>query len=307
MILQDVTSVQDDSLARLNRALMSTYTPSTLYTLCTATAGLDLGSITASERLPDIGHFETDTGVLQCPLYREFGESHGSLNVITALQDGCEVFFAQLGGNLGIKLLNYYGEDMGFGQSTGIELPESVGALAGPAYREAAGLAAWVPSMTPSAAAGLSDNEATPLQLAGMLSVLLAGGNRYEIHVFSESRSYVSGDVLEQYRPTLLAEMDLHDGVSELLLSALEDKASANTLLWSKTAELRASGIRVGYLGAESFSGTMSSENALCVAYGRNKSGESISVCVVLEHGASADMASPTVAAVLESWAAASH
>lgn len=293
---------RDDTTPLLNRALMATYTPSTLYTLCTATAGLDLGVITASERLRDMGQFITGTAVLECPLYRDFGESHGSLSVVTALQDGCEVFFAQLGGSMDAKLLNYYGEDMGLGQKTGVELPESTGVLAGPAYRALAGLAPWTPSMTPAAAVGLSDNACTPIQLATMVSSLLTQGDRYETHLFHEAHSYVSGDVLEQHRSVLQAQMDLYEKDTSLLLGALQDKAMANALLWEKTAEVRASGVSVGYLGAQSFSTTFNSEDALCVAFGDDGEGNAISICVVLEHGANAELTAPTVAAVMEAW-----
>ena len=76
----------------------------------------------------------------------------------------------------------------------------------------------------------------------------------------------------------------------------------ANALLWEKTAEVRASGVSVGYLGAQSFSTTFNSEDALCVAFGDDGEGNAISICVVLEHGANAELTAPTVAAVMEAW-----
>jgi penicillin-binding protein 2 len=250
-----------------------------------------------------MGEFSTNSVTLLCPLYREFGQSHGSLNVITALQDGCEVFFAQLGGSMDARLLNYYGEDMGLGQLTGVELPESAGILAGPSHRELAGLAPWTPSMTPAAAVGLSDNTCTPIQLSTMLSTLLCGGDRYQTHLFYEAHSYVSGDVLERFNPALQAHMELTNDVRDVLLRALEDKAAACALLWDKTASSRANGIRIGYLGASSISTTVNSDNALCIAYGQRRDGEAISVCVVLEHGADPELATPTAAEIINAWA----
>ncbi|MBQ9797694.1 MAG: hypothetical protein IJW50_08250 [Clostridia bacterium] len=291
----------------INRATSSLYTPSELFHLCTAIAGLDQSKLSADTMRSDLGIFSAGTTDILCPLYEKFDVTHESLNVSTALTDGCEVFFATLGESIGIDYLNAYGRSLGLGQATGIEISESTGALAGPEYSAQAGLSAWSDSMTPLAAVGLSDHLCTPLQLCSMLSTILQGGDRVAVRLFGDTRSYISGTILEMGDTTLLSRMRLNREDVNIVIDSMKTSAMANTLLMAKTAALRESGVEIGYLGADSVFGTMNSQNALLLAFGSQKNTESpstkdIAVCVVLEHGADPTLASPTAAAVLNTY-----
>ncbi|MBQ8718366.1 MAG: hypothetical protein IJY66_03795 [Clostridia bacterium] len=299
----DINLTSDDTSPHLNRATSALYQPGELFHICTALCGLDTVEIEPHTMLADDGNFGHD---ILCPLYQKYNVSHQSLNVSTALTDGCNVFFAQLGQRLAISELERQAASLGLGQSCGFELTESVGAVAGPSWRTSAGMSPWTSEMLPLAAIGLSDHRATPLQLCSMLSTVITGGDRYAARVFKDARSYVSGTVMEQGRAQLLSRAYLNDGDVSLIRSSMQSAARANTLLMSKTVTLQQRGIEVGCLGSSVMAGTRNSEDALLLSYASENlptgTGKQIVVCVALEHGANPTLASPTAAAVLEAF-----
>lgn len=299
-----ILSEDDDTSPYLNRATSALYQPGELFHVVTALCGLDSFEIDATTMLPDSGDY--GQGIV-CPLYQKYGDAHQSLNVSTALTDGCNVFFATLGQKLSISDLEKQATVLGFGKACGIEIPESVGSVAGPAYRTSAGLTPWDAAMLPQAAVGLSDNRVTPLQLCSALSVLLEDGNRHAMRLFQDARSYVSGTIMEQGRDQLLSHTYLNDSDVALILDSMRSAARANTLLMTKTVSLQQRNIAVGFLGSSVMAGTKSSEHAILLSYASENNsgterGKQIVVCVTLEHGANPTLASPTAAAVLEQY-----
>ena len=119
-------------------------------------------------------------------LYREYHRTHGWVNVSKALEVSCNVFFYDVGRRLTIQLLDKYASEFGLGQHTGNELPESVGALAGPENSKKIGQD-WNEGTVLSAAIGQSDNSFTPLQLANYVATLVNGGTRYSVHVLQST------------------------------------------------------------------------------------------------------------------------
>ena len=107
---------------------------------------------------------------------------------------------------MGIKTMNSFCRAYGLGLSTGIELPEKTGILAGPDYREENGLLGWTEGNTIAAAIGQSDNSFTPLQIANYISTVTNGGTRYSLHLLKEVRSY--GDRSERIYETPITVLD---------------------------------------------------------------------------------------------------
>lgn len=132
---------------------------------------------------------------------------HGGINVVTALQKSCNVFFYETGLAMGIEKMNDYSTLFGLGQKTGIEIGESAGVLAGPAHSALFGKT-WTPGGTATAAIGQSDNLFTPIQLAAYAMTLANGGVRYQTHLLHSRLSY-DGTVAEMYEPTIAATVPL--------------------------------------------------------------------------------------------------
>ena len=200
---EDYSTLAKDKTAPLwNRALRSTYAPGSTMKPVMAAAGLQEGVITENTKI-------------NCTrIYNRFPDMQfsclqlhhsGNIDVKTALFRSCNIFFYETGYQLGIGRMNDYCTRFGLGQKTGIELPESTGVLASPAYREAHG-GTWYPGDVVQAAIGQSDNLFTPLQLANYAATLANGGKHYEAHFVKSVKSSDYETMILQKDATLINE-----------------------------------------------------------------------------------------------------
>ncbi len=200
----------------LNRSLNGLYTPGSTFKLGTAAAALEEGVINTFGEVNCIGYYTLYNYTMKCWVYPE---AHGHQNVVEAITHSCNVFFAEMGNRLGIEKMNRYSKAFGLGESTGIELAESTGNLAGEASRLANGGSAWYPADTVMAAIGQSDNRFTPLQICNYVTTLLRGGNRYRVHILDSIREYYTDEIVRSYTPELVSEFS----VSQKTLAAIMD------------------------------------------------------------------------------------
>lgn len=181
-----------------NRATSSAYAPGSTFKPLTALAALEEGVVTLTEKI-------NDPGVWYYPQMIEGSEpfkahcwkrsGHGRLNITQAITNSCNVFFYEMGYRLGINALNKYAREFGLGESTGIEIGDKSGTLAGPEEREAAG-GTWYGGDTTQAAIGQSDNLFTPLQLANYIATLVSGGKHCQAHLLKSVKSYDNSQVI---------------------------------------------------------------------------------------------------------------
>ena len=181
------TLANDLSSPLWNRALQSAYAPGSTMKPAIALAALE-------EKTIDINsvRYCGQTYVLEDQTFKCL-DRHGYINVTTALEKSCNIFFFEMGKEMGIDKMNKYSNLLGLGQKTGIELPEAEGMLASIANKEAAGQV-WNPGDTVQAAIGQSDNLFTPLQLANYAATIANGGTRYQPYII---RSVLSSDMSE--------------------------------------------------------------------------------------------------------------
>ena len=147
----------DERSPMFNRAINGTYAPGSTFKPGVAAAALTEGILEPYTQIECTGvyeyykdsHFEP-----RCWINLMFGGRHGWLDVSSAIRVSCNCFFYETGRRLGIEKMNRYCRVYGLGQSTGIELDESVGVLAGPEYREGSGLGQWSPGDVVQAAIG---------------------------------------------------------------------------------------------------------------------------------------------------------
>lgn len=139
---KDYTHLQEDPLRPLfNRGLQGLYAPGSTYKMVTAIAALEEGIITPETMILDTGKYTYYSSPQpSCLIYPQSGRTHGLLNVSEALAVSCNVFFFDIGRQLGISLLNDYSHKFGLGEKSGVELPgEEAGIVAGPDYTESLG------------------------------------------------------------------------------------------------------------------------------------------------------------------------
>ncbi len=195
-----------------SRFALGTYAPGSTFKPAVACAALEEGVITKDTEFKCSGTMKFYDQTLQC-LHQK---THGNENVAEAIRDSCNIFFYKTSLEIGINKMNEYCSMLGFGEKTGVEIPESKGVLAGRTERENAG-GYWNLGDTVHAAIGQSDNLFTPLQLANYCSTIANGGTRYEAHfvksVISKSNNAIS------YKEPKVAE---NTGFSKATLSTVQ-------------------------------------------------------------------------------------
>ena len=188
-----------------DRALNGSYPPGSTFKPAMALIGLEQNKI---------GVHDTITCVHKYTRFSDYQPTclgyHGGLNVSTALAKSCNYFFYELGYRIGIADMNRYCRQFGLGVSTGVELPEYKGVLAGKDAREAAG-GIWNPGDTIQAAIGQSDNAFTPLQMAVYTATIATGGTRYKAHYLKS---------IYDYGVTTLIDDDFTEAVDKVEISA---------------------------------------------------------------------------------------
>ena len=182
----------------MNRATTGRYPPGSTFKPLMAVAALEEGITTLTERIRDTGYWVypdtiAGSGVWGWWCWNHAG--HGLQNITQALSNSCNYYFYEMGYRLGISKIRDYCLAFGLGKSTGIEIGDSAGVLAGPEEREARG-EVWYGGDTVQAAIGQSDHLFTPLQLANYIATLVSGGEHYDAHLLKTVKSYDNNQVL---------------------------------------------------------------------------------------------------------------
>ncbi len=185
-----------------NRGFQSAYAPGSTMKPAIALAGLEEGTINLNSGYYCGGTLQVEDQTFGCL------STHGGLNVTTAIQKSCNIFFFELGRELGIDKMNKYCNLLGLGQKTGIELPEAEGMLASIANKEANGMV-WNPGDTVQAAIGQSDNLFTPLQLANYCATIANGGTRYQPYIIKSVLSSDMSEVVYETEPTVINTLNV--------------------------------------------------------------------------------------------------
>ncbi len=226
----------DEHAPMFNRALLGGYAPGSTFKVGVATAALMEGTITKDTVIDAQGQYMyyADTGYTpRCWLYLLYGEVHGKISVVKAIQESCNYFFFDVGRQLTIEKMNEYCRHYGLGEPTGIELPEFNGILAGPDYRNENGLNAWGPGDTLQAAIGQSDNMFTPLQIGCYYSTVLNSGTRWAAHIVREIRSYETGEAVFLQQPEVLDRISVPEDILNTVKEGMKgvmDLGSAATV-----------------------------------------------------------------------------
>lgn len=161
--------------------------PGSVFKALTAVALLEDGRLDPNEAFECQGYLN-DPDRLRCQLYRRQGIGHGPTTLIGALTRSCNVYFFHFSTRLQPQVLPAWAERFGFGQQTGVDLPDEA---TGKVPRATAlSRPADVPrpediAATRALAIGQSSLMATPLQVARLMAALANGGRLVTPHVVS--------------------------------------------------------------------------------------------------------------------------
>ena len=261
--------------------------------MCTATAGINAGAITTRTSYKCKGVMTYYGHDYHC---WERGGNHGSEILSDAVRDSCNVYFYNVGINTGIDALTKTAKAYGLGEPTGIELSESVGVNAGPAYSEKVG-ATWYQGNVLSAAIGQSDNQFTPLQLANYVATLINGGTHYKAHLLKTVKSSDNSKILYQYEPEVLNTVELAEDARNAIKKGMGEVIEADSI--TDFEDLEARGIKVGCKTGTAQIGKTGLYNGLFVSYAPYDDPQ-IAICTVVEKAPSGASTSAITAAIME-------
>lgn len=199
----------DPATPLVNRALQGAYAPGSTFKPITAVAALESGVISPTTKLLTKGKYTYYPDYQPaCWIYRQYGGSHGKINVSEAIYHSCNYFFYEVGRLTGIDALNQFASGFGLGQPTGIELGERTGILDGPDYRAEAG-SLWTGGSVLQCSIGQGDTLTTPLQLANYVATLVRGGERYDAHLLKSVTTYDGSQTLYESQPEAVATVEM--------------------------------------------------------------------------------------------------
>ncbi len=196
--------VADTESPLWNRGVQSAYAPGSTMKPAISIAALEEGAADINTACYCGGSYTLEDQTFKCL------QSHGYLNVTSALEKSCNIYFFEMGKKLGIDKMNKYCSLLGLGQKTGIEIPEAEGVLASIANKEAAGQV-WNPGDTVQAAIGQSDNLFTPLQLANYCATIANGGTRYKPYIIKSVLSADMSEVIYETQPEVLNTINVSE------------------------------------------------------------------------------------------------
>lgn len=196
-IIEDYQELLDTPNAPLfNRALMGAYAPGSTFKPCTSIAALNNGIINTEYTIKCEGVYTRYAAAgysPECWIWNnKKGEhlTHGHDTVTDALRDSCNYFFYTVGDGLGIKKLEETARQFGLGESTGIELVETVGNMSNTRNHVDYAGTEWRDGDTLQAAIGQSDSVFSPLQLAEYCAAVANGGTRHSASILKAVRSF---------------------------------------------------------------------------------------------------------------------
>ena len=270
-----------------NRAIQGLYAPGSTFKMVTAIGAMEEGIITPTDKILDTGAYTYYTDNIaqapKCWIFRQYGGTHGAVNVSEAITESCNVFFYDVGRRLGIDKINLYARMFGLGETTGIEIAgEKAGVVAGRDYTESVLHQIWYEGSTLSVAIGQENNQFTPLQLANYIATLVNGGNHYSTHLLKEIKSADYSEVIYTREPELLDTIEIDpaylDAVKRGMLAVTEDGSAAKYF-----ADLD---VRIGAKTGSAQVAADSEANAVFVAFAPYDDPE-IAMCIVVEKGGS--------------------
>lgn len=195
-----------------NWLVSDTFEPGSTFKTVTMIAALEEGLVSDSDTFTCNGSVKFGNTTIHC--WKR--EGHGTQTLAEVLKNSCNVGMMEIGERLGIDTLNEYIYKLGFGKTTGIDLPG-----------EASGIVKTSDTVSAIDLATISfgqTNTVTSLQLMAAFNAIANGGDLIQPHIVKEiSHEDESGNrvIDETIKPIIKKDL-LSDENTALLRSYLE-------------------------------------------------------------------------------------
>ncbi|MCQ2559960.1 MAG: penicillin-binding protein 2, partial [Clostridia bacterium] len=274
-----------NSRALGNHAIQTVSTPGSTFKMVSSTAFLESGLINAYTSVYCGGIYSNK----KC--WSSAG--HGSVNVASALKHSCDIFFYVIGEKAGPELIGQYAAEYGFGQITGVDLPnEEKGIVASkerkqelwsnhpdPKIREWE--SQWHNYDSMDMAIGQQETKVTALQLANYVACIANGGTLNQPYVVDQVVNS-KGKIVLQNQPVAVHQPTVSQATLDILHQGMRGVVTAGGT--APTLFSGASYTAAGKSGTAELGDAWEHNNALFVSYAPYEDPE-VAVAVIIEYG----------------------
>ena len=233
----------------LNYAISGTFPPGSTFKLVTGLAALQEGVASATTEIVCQGALyvpnEYNTALVQrLPCWGV----HGRQNFVQALANSCDVYFYTLGGGykefqgLGNEQLAAYARLLGYGASTGIDIPgEADGLIPTAQWKGKAWGERWVKGDTYNMSVGQGFVLATPLQVANLTNAVANGGRLLQPR-FVARISDAEDSPLKALHPVEIRRIPVNEANLALLRQGMQGVMQNEDVRTANVPELKVAG-----------------------------------------------------------------
>lgn len=286
-----------------NRAIQDHYPPGSTFKIFMAIAGLAEG-------------LAKPTTAVNCNGYMQFGsrrfhcwKRHGFVDFAKSIRESCDIFYYQLGIQLGVDRIAKYARLFGLGSASGVSLPgEQRGLIPDSEWKMKTYRQPWHPGETVSVSIGQGYVATTPLQLANAFATVANGGFLYRPYLVGR----IGADAERKdrvFKPELIRKIDLPpeaiDLTKEGLFEVVNRTGGTAVRSFSSITEIS------GKTGTSQVRATMKKKCELLDVADRHhgwfvgyapKENPEIAVAVIAEHSCHGSVAGPVAKEVIEAY-----
>ncbi len=201
----------------LNRAMAGEYPPGSPFKLVVGMAGLSSRVVTPQTTYDCSGFFNLGQSTFRC--WRPSG--HGSVNIQQAIQHSCNIYFYNLGLELGVDRISKFARAIGFGSISGLEIGgERAGLVPDRVWKKKVFKESWYPGDTVNMSIGQGYLLVTPLQMAGLGAIIANKGTLYRPRIVDRITS-PEGEVIKESDSVVWKQIDLPEEIHREILGGM--------------------------------------------------------------------------------------
>jgi penicillin-binding protein 2 len=269
-----------------DRSVQGLYSPGSTFKMIVAIAALKHGVVDTSIKVECKGKIEYGDRLFHCWKTR----GHGVMDIVTAIQESCDVFFYNLAIKVGIDKISKVANDFGLGQTYPFKVAnQKKGIIPSKKWKKDKLNDKWYGGETLIAAIGQGYVLTTPLQLAVMTSRIASGGKKINPSILKD-KNLKNFDTMKEYINEIkIIQKAMFKVVNEKKGTANKSK-SKNFTFSGKTGTSQVKKITLAERESDDFRNTeiewKNRDHALFVGYMPSKDPR-YSISIVIEHGGS--------------------
>jgi penicillin-binding protein 2 len=290
-----------------NRAIQDHYPPGSTFKLLVAVAAL-------SEKVVNLNTtFNCHGGINFGKRRFNCHRTHGVVDFYKAIRESCDVYFYNLGLQLGVDTIAKYARLFGLGSATGLKLGyEQKGLIPDSQWKLKFFKEPWQPGETLSVAIGQGYVATTPMQLVSAFASLGNGGFVYHPYLVKKIENR-NGEAIKEFKPELMRKIEVSQEVFDAVKEGLSQVVNAphGTATSIRSPKILISG-KTGTAQVRQFADITKIKRCDALDYNHRhhgwfvgyapKSNPIIAVVAIAEHGCHGASAAPIVKEVIEAY-----